>query len=46
MKQIFIFAFAILAMSSIYAQVITPLATDEYCPNTEYTFTVTIPSAL
>ena len=45
MKQILIFAFAILATSSIYAQTKSPLATNEYCPNTEDTFTVSIPAA-
>ena len=37
--------FAILITSGIDAQTIAPLPTSEVCPNTEYTFSVTLPSA-
>jgi len=30
-------------MKIVIAESITPAITDEYCPNVEYTFTVTIP---
>lgn len=45
MRKIYAFAILILLLNSIgYSQTISPLETDEYCPNTVYDFTITLPS--
>lgn len=43
MKHIILLAFCIILFNATKSQTISPLPTNEYCPNTEYTFTVTIP---
>lgn len=38
-----VFVLSFILAKFVMAQSISPLQTDEYCPNTEYTFTATIP---
>ena len=45
MKHSISFLLAMLSISSIHAQSINPAPTTEVCPNTEYTFNVTLPAA-
>lgn len=45
MKQIFMILFCSILLNIAKSQTISPLQTDEYCPNTEYTFTATITKA-
>ena len=45
MKKLLIFLLSIISTTIINAQVITPSIDAEYCPNTEYTFSVTLPAA-
>jgi hypothetical protein len=45
MKQIFLSCIFFIFMTAIKCQTITPSIDNEYCPNTEYTFTVTIPKS-
>lgn len=43
MKHIKLLIFCVIIFNASKSQTIYPLLTNEYCPNTEYTFTVTIP---
>ena len=45
MKQLLILLLSIIVSTVINAQSITPLVDNEYCPNTEYTFSVVLPAA-
>ena len=44
MKLLFIFI-ALIATTFVGAQTISPPVTTEFCPNQEYSFTVSLPSA-
>lgn len=43
MKHLFIIVVVCTLFTTVYAQTISPVQTGEFCPNTEYTFTVSIP---
>lgn len=44
MKQIHLIVLFCVMLNTVNAQTISPLQTNEYCPNTEYTFTVSVPN--
>ncbi len=45
MKQLYLILVCFFLLNAANSESISPLITDEYCPNTEYTFNVTIPKS-